>query len=159
MNDTNSIEPVTAATVYRAYNGGYFKTLVSPEQTDGSFALLEMVLPQGAEPPSHLHEHEDETFYILDGTVNFRIGNKMHTAGPGEAIFAPRMIAHEFTITSSQLHFITLLTPGSFWGYFMEFSTASATVPVVKAPAEVPPADFLMHLINRLNNQYGVKLV
>ncbi|ACU61253.1 cupin domain-containing protein [Chitinophaga pinensis] len=159
MNDTNSLEPVTAAAVYRAYNGGYFKTLVSPEQTGGSFALLEMVLPQGAEPPAHLHEKEDETFYVLDGTVSFRIGSKTYIAGPGETIFAPRLIAHEFRITSSQLHFITLLTPGSFWDYFMEFSTAADAVPVVKAPTELPPADFLMHLINRLNSQYGVKLV
>ena len=159
MRDTNSIEPVMAAAVYREYHGGYFKTLVSPEQTGASFALLEMVLPQGSEPPLHLHENEDETFYVLEGTVSFRIGDKTYIAGPGETIFAPRMVAHDFRIISSQLHFLTLLTPGAFWGYFMEFSTASTTVPVVKTPVGPPPADFLLHLANRLTSHYGVTLV
>jgi len=159
MQQTNSIHPVLASTVYREYNGGYFKTLISPAQTAGNFALLEMKLPQGAEPPLHVHDREDETFYVLDGMVNFYIGDKVVSVGPGQAIFAPRMIAHRFQIMSKQLHFVTLLTPGAFWEYFMEFSTECDTTPTVKAPAGPPALDVLMHLANRLNTHYGVTLV
>lgn len=159
MKETNSIAPVLASTVYREYNGGYFKTLISPAQTAGNFALLEMKLPQGAEPPLHVHDREDETFYVLDGMVNFHIGDKVITVGPGQAIFAPRMVAHKFHIMTRQLHFVTLLTPGAFWEYFMEFSTESDSEPVVKAPAGPPPLDVLMHLADRLTAHYGVTLV
>jgi len=75
---------------YRYYNGGYFRTLLSPEQTNNAMALIEFTLPKGAEPPLHIHQDEDESFYILEGELKVRIGDAVTTLKPGEAIFAPR---------------------------------------------------------------------
>ncbi|MGH3049949.1 MAG: cupin domain-containing protein, partial [Gaiellaceae bacterium] len=50
----------------------FLGTLVRPklsgEQTGGRFALWEGVLPRGAAPPLHSHP-QDETFYVLEGSV------------------------------------------------------------------------------------------
>lgn len=39
---------------FRSYQGGYFRTLIAPEQTANTIALLELTLPKGAEPPEIL---------------------------------------------------------------------------------------------------------
>ena len=35
--------------------------------TNGSFGLLEIVVPPGLGSPWHVHPEEDEWFYVLDG--------------------------------------------------------------------------------------------
>ena len=45
--------------------------LIDHQQTNGGMALLEMVLPKGAEPPPHIHVNEDESFYLREGPFNF----------------------------------------------------------------------------------------
>src|ERR687893_657949 len=44
------------------------------QSTGGSLVLLENVTAPGGGPPPHLHDHEDEFFYVLDGTFEIRIG-------------------------------------------------------------------------------------
>src|SRR5262245_52637200 len=42
---------------------------VSGEDTDGRYAVLEILVPEGDMPPLHVHHEEDEVFHILDGEV------------------------------------------------------------------------------------------
>lgn len=154
----NEITATAAENVYRDYQGGYFKTLISPVQTDGAFALIEMVLPNGSEPPMHMHAHEDETFYIMEGKMHFDIDGIVKEAGPGEAVFAPRMVPHAFKIIGQEAKFITLITPGKFWGFFMEFSTPNLGERVVR-PLQGPPApEVITRLVDRMTNVYGISL-
>ncbi|GAB4025471.1 cupin domain-containing protein [Spirosoma koreense] len=140
----------------RAYNGGFFQILVSPEQTGGNFALLDITLPKGAEPPRHVHTREDETFYVLDGTVQFEVGDNVTIGQVGQAVFAPRHIAHQFRILTEQARMLTLITPGEFANYFVEFSQPIAEAPVtLQAPQGPPPADVLALLVSRLAGAYG----
>jgi mannose-6-phosphate isomerase-like protein (cupin superfamily) len=41
--------------------------LVSGEQTNGQYSLMEQLMPTAAGPPPHVHDHGDEVFYIRDG--------------------------------------------------------------------------------------------
>ncbi|RVU02977.1 cupin domain-containing protein [Mucilaginibacter limnophilus] len=143
-------------TIYREYHGGYYKTLISPAQTNGALAMMEMVLPQGAEPPMHMHAHEDETFYLIEGEMEFIIGGQTLAARPGEAIFAARGIPHLFKLLSPQVRFITLLTPGKLWEYFQEFSTPTVGEPMIRPLPGPPPQDYLDYLVNRMTNAYGI---
>jgi hypothetical protein len=52
-----------------------FKVL--SEQTGGAYAILEQRIPAGHGPPLHVHRHETEIFYILDG------GNHRRPEGVG----------------------------------------------------------------------------
>ena len=157
MKELTNTEEGTVAS-YRDYHGGYFKTLVSPEQSGGAFALMEMVLPRGAEPPLHLHTYEDETFYLLEGSMLFLIGENSTTLNAGEAVFAPRLIPHRFEISSGQARFITLISPGKLWEYFIEFSTPSVGELVVSPPQGPPSTEFLSYLKERMTTSYGINL-
>ncbi|WP_256010361.1 cupin domain-containing protein [Desertivirga xinjiangensis] len=152
-----SIETALEAnSIYRNYQGGYFKTLISPEESSGEMAVIEMVLPEGAEPPLHLHENEDETFYVLEGEMAFNIDGEQRTAKPGDAVFAPRKVPHTFKIMSKQATFITVITPGALWNYFIEFSTPATGELQVFPPMGPPPLELVAQLTSRLSEAYGV---
>jgi quercetin dioxygenase-like cupin family protein len=57
------------------YRFGIDFTVKSSEvQKGSSAALLEYTTHKGEEPPSHIHETEDEMFYVLEGAISFRCG-------------------------------------------------------------------------------------
>lgn len=154
--ELQEITSAIAQNANRDYNGGYFKTLISPEQSGGAFAMIEMVLPKGVEPPLHMHAHEDESFYILEGKMHFQIGDVSTEAGAGAAAFAPRMVPHSFKIVSDQARFITLITPGKLWEFFMEFSTPTVGEPIVTPPQGPPPPEVIERLAQRMSSVYGI---
>lgn len=44
--------------------------------TAGQFALVEALVPQGVEPPPHVHARDDEASYIMEGNLAFTAGGK-----------------------------------------------------------------------------------
>ncbi|WP_207496954.1 cupin domain-containing protein [Aridibaculum aurantiacum] len=155
MNTTiNQFQPAIAAD-YRDYQGGYFKVLIDPKQTNGTMALLDMTLPKGVEPPPHYHTNEDETFYLLEGSMSFHIGEEKIVAKQGDAVFAPRQVPHHFIIKTETVRFLNLITPGQFLEYFLEYSYPSTELSVVP-PQGPPPAEAIMQMTNQLKSKYGV---
>jgi quercetin dioxygenase-like cupin family protein len=159
MNVNDLLQEATdIAAAYRSYHGGYFKTLLSPEQSGGGLAMLDMVLPKGAEPPPHIHEKEDETFYMLEGIVELVINGTAHTLLPGAALFAPRRIPHYFKILTDTARIITIMTPGDLWNYFIEFSKPCTEMPEIASP-EPPTAEQIRYMTERLTDRYHLKLL
>jgi mannose-6-phosphate isomerase-like protein (cupin superfamily) len=46
--------------------------------------------------PLHLHRHDDEAWYVLEGTLAFQIGEAVLEAHPGDAVLAPRGTPHTY---------------------------------------------------------------
>ena len=89
------------------------------ETTGGSLVLLENVTAPGGGPPPHLHDHEDEFFYVLDGTFEIRIGDAVHALGPSAVAFVPRGTVHNFRNTADTPSRILVgFTPGGLEGFF-----------------------------------------
>ncbi len=89
------------------------------ETTGGSLVLLENVTAPGGGPPPHLHDREDEFFYVLDGTFEIRIGDAVHALGPGAVAFVPRGTVHNFRNTADTPSRILVgFTPGGLEGFF-----------------------------------------
>src|SRR4051794_23648975 len=66
------------------------------ETTGGTLTAIECEAAPGGGPPPHVHEHEDESFYVLDGTFEIVLGDKRVLAGPGDYAFVPRGTPHRF---------------------------------------------------------------
>lgn len=144
---------------YRSYQGGFFKTLISPAQTGNAMALIEFTLPKGAEPPPHIHQDEDETFYVLEGELSVRISDTVTTLKAGDAVFAPRNEPHAFTILSGTIKMLNLVTPGTLWNYFYEFSNAMA-VPLNVSQQEIAPdKEEISRMLQTIESIYHIKLV
>jgi len=46
--------------------------------------------------PLHVHYADDEAWYVLEGSLRFRLGEETVRAGPGAAVFAPKGTAHSY---------------------------------------------------------------
>jgi quercetin dioxygenase-like cupin family protein len=90
------------------------------EQTDGASALVEFhVEPGYPVPPPHVHMHEDEISFVLEGQLQVTVGDETRTIRPGEAIFKPRGVAHTFAIPGDEpVRFLETIVPAGFEGYF-----------------------------------------
>src|SRR3954451_22122222 len=60
------------ALVHLAVVGDTYTVLVSGEQTDGGFAMLDMLIPPGGGPPPHRHNFE-ECFRVLAGAIEVQL--------------------------------------------------------------------------------------
>jgi mannose-6-phosphate isomerase-like protein (cupin superfamily) len=91
------------------------------ETTRGAYGLVESQIAPGFSPPLHVHHREDETFWILEGELSMRCGDRTFRAGPGSFVFLPREVPHTFVVESdTPARMLTLLTPGGGEGVFIE---------------------------------------
>src|SRR5689334_23566580 len=60
------------ALLHLAVVGDIYTVLLSGEQTDGRFAMLDMLIPPGGGPPPHRHNFE-ECFRVLEGSLEVRV--------------------------------------------------------------------------------------
>jgi quercetin dioxygenase-like cupin family protein len=51
------------------YKGILVSQLAGGSDTGGAFDLVESKMKKGTEPPPHIHDREDELFYILAGEI------------------------------------------------------------------------------------------
>ncbi len=52
--------------------GGNYRVIVPGEDTGQRYAVIEMTVPPGGGPPPHAHPDTHETFYVLEGEVEFK---------------------------------------------------------------------------------------
>ena len=74
----------------RIFGGIEFTVKISSHASGGALSLLDNTNPAGTYLPPHVHTHEDETFYILEGEFEFQVGGDTVRSGPGATVFAPR---------------------------------------------------------------------
>jgi quercetin dioxygenase-like cupin family protein len=119
--------------------------LVSGEDTNGAFCVLHCNGKKDGGPPLHVHELEDETFYVLEGEITFFIGDQTILAKAGDYVFAPRGIPHTFKVCSEETQFIVTAYPSGFDQFVKELS-----VPFYKGfikPEDPPSAEKIQKLI------------
>lgn len=87
-------------------------------QTRGGLTVAEFVNPPGFAPPLHRHLAEDEMFYLLSGTAEFRCDGEVLAAGPGDFVLLPVGLAHTFLVGSDEpLRALQITTPSGFEGF------------------------------------------
>lgn len=84
-------------------------------QTRGRLTVVEFVNPPGFAPPVHRHLNEDEMFYVLSGSAEFRCGDDTFEAGPGDFVLLPVGVPHTFLVDAAQpLRTLQLTAPSGF---------------------------------------------
>jgi quercetin dioxygenase-like cupin family protein len=79
--------------------GDTYTILVTGEQTDGKYTLIDMHVPPGGGPPPHRHDFE-EAFTVLDGEVQVSFRDQTLIARAGETINVPANAPHAFSNVS-----------------------------------------------------------
>ncbi len=70
---------------------------VPARDTNGSLFVIEHQNLSKGGPPVHIHLHQDEWFYVMEGEVVFQVGDQRKVLRSGESILGPRMIPHGFS--------------------------------------------------------------
>lgn len=97
--------------------------LLSGAQTNGAHSAWVARLLPGSEAPLHVHSREDETFFILSGELNARVGDEEHTLSAGDCVFLPRGIPHRLAnLSLDPAEVIMLIHPPQLEGYFTEMT-------------------------------------
>ena len=80
----------------------------------GELEVLEFWCEPGFGPiEPHVHEDHADSFYVLEGTVEFTIGDETRRAGPGTWVAAPPGVRHGFAIPGPEnAHFLNIHAPG-----------------------------------------------
>jgi quercetin dioxygenase-like cupin family protein len=114
--------------------GDHYTFLVTGEESGGAYFAMEALVPPGGGPSPHIHTREDETFYLLEGQVEFLLGEETISAGPGDFVNVPRGTVHRFQNTGTETARLVLtFTPAGIEGWFEET--------LERAPNEVRPED------------------
>ena len=72
-------------------------------------------------PPPHVHRREDETFYLIEGEVEFLLEEERITAGPGDFVNIPRGAVHCFRNTGAETaRMVLTFTPAGIEQFFEE---------------------------------------
>lgn len=123
------MKPGNRPVVERHRNAQMMWHIASPA-SGGTLSLGEVWLNPGCEPPLHIHAHEDEAWYILEGTILFQLGMERLVRNSGESIFLPRGIPHGFAVQSREARILHVYTPGGIEEAFRSLSVE---------PGEPPP--------------------
>ena len=104
------------------FAGTLMRVLADHCSTNGQFALIEQRAPKGFSPPTHVHEREDQLFYLLEGRLTVRLGEDECPLAPGETMWLPRGIAHTFRVDSDGARLLEISTPAGFEQFHLELS-------------------------------------
>lgn len=76
---------------------------VSGKDTDGDLYIFESINNlKNDGPPLHAHPDLDETFYILEGEMKFKVGDEILYLKSGDSVLIPRNVPHCFTSNTDQ---------------------------------------------------------
>lgn len=135
------------------YRGHLMSVLISAKDTNGAFSLTHGFEIQGLEPPPHTHTREDESFYVMQGEMNFFVGDKTFNAKTGDWVFLPRNIQHTFQVVTPTAEVLINLTPGGFENFFIEMSEPAQALVIPPKPAGPPDVQKIIEI----SSKYGIK--
>jgi quercetin dioxygenase-like cupin family protein len=127
-------------------NGIIYKILVSGNQTENKYSIVEITFPQGEESEIPLHKHGNEALivHVIEGNFLFRYG-KETLKGNGDTVLRfDKDKGHSYRkIGNDQGKLLVTYTPGGFENFFKELGLSQ--VDDLKNSIEFDPV--IVHLL------------
>jgi len=136
LGSATSQKPTLENSVH--YLAHTFSFLATGQDTGNAYTLIHCFFRKGFTPPPHFHKYEDESFYLLDGIIDFQAGDKKFRSGPGELVVLPRDLPHSFNLVTDTAKALLLITPAGFETVFKEFGTPALTLDLPPVPGKLP---------------------
>lgn len=139
----------------RWFMNAYLKIILPKAESAAGISIMEHKMLEGFGPPLHVHNLEDETFYILEGHIRFCVGEEKLERQAGESLHVPAGTAHTFRVLSPIGRFLTV-TNGAF-----EDMVVSASVPAAfhDIPEQAPFTPEDGNRLALLCNQNGIEFL
>jgi quercetin dioxygenase-like cupin family protein len=154
MLQVNEFVYVPAETGFMYWGpGDSYTVLVTGAQSGGAYFMIDCLVAAGGGPPPHIHQGEDEAFFLLQGTVTLTVGEQTIHAGPGDFAHIPRGTVHAFTNNGAEaVRMVAIFSPAGMEGWFAESYGAA---PDRKATPPPPSPEMLARMLTAAP-KYGV---
>jgi quercetin dioxygenase-like cupin family protein len=98
--------------------GSVLSLKVTGQQSLGLVTVLEGVVTGGG-PPLHVHDAEDEVVIVLEGQLDYQVGDERGELAAGGVLWFPRQVPHAVAnLTSAPCRFLTVVTPSGIEEFF-----------------------------------------
>ena len=111
--------------------GDTYTILVSGEDTEGRFCLIDMFVPPGGGPPPHRHDF-DEMFTVVEGEIDVTFRGEEQAASAGSSVNIPANAPHAFKNNGDKpARLLCFCSPAGEDAFFMEIGdrVGSRTAP------------------------------
>jgi glyoxylate utilization-related uncharacterized protein len=117
-------------------------------------SVVEAMLPEGYGPPIHTHFKEDEVFYVLEGSVRCRSGDREFVVGDGDVVFRPRGEAHAFRVESESARALFIYMPAGFEDFYVDGGS-----PAYGTTEPPPPTQYTEEEAQASAERFGYEVV
>jgi quercetin dioxygenase-like cupin family protein len=136
--------------------GDVYRFLATGDNTHGTYAMWEAIVPPGGGPPPHVHSREEEGFYILEGEITFQTGGQRIMATAGTFVNMPVDVPHSFkNETNKPAKMLILVAPAGLENMFFEFGVPLAEGSTTALPPTRGEIDKLLKIAPR----YGIEIL
>jgi len=138
--------------------GSLFEQLLSATDSGGSLGMALVTQPPGTATPLHRHTREAEVFFLLDGSMTYRAGERTYHLSPGDFIWLPVGLSHGFRVTgSAPVRFLGLTAPGDLMALYDEVGIP-ATERRLPGTDGLPMGEEIVRW-NEIGPRYGLEVV
>jgi quercetin dioxygenase-like cupin family protein len=130
--------------------------LAGGERTGDAFSVVAHEAEEGHATPWHRQPGDDETFYVLEGEIDFWVeepGQSPQRARAGALVLVPRGTPHAFRIASPSARWLTLHTPA---GHERFYRASGEPAPRAGLPSAAEPD---MAAVLAAGREHGVELL
>ena len=136
--------------------GDVYRFLATGDNTHGTYAMWEAIVPPGGGPPPHVHSREEEGFYILEGEITLQAGDQQIVATAGMFLNMPIGTPHSFKNESDKpAKMLITVAPAGLENMFFEFG-----VPLAEgSTTALPPTQEEITKLLQIAPKYGIEIL
>lgn len=139
---------------YFGVMGDNYRIVVSGNNTNGKFSVIDMIVPPGGGPAPHAHSDIHETFFVTEGELLYKTENGHAIVKAGGFVNIPKGGAvHCFkNVSDKNARVICTVAPAGLEEFFKEFGESVKQNEFLPIPDLTPN---FMEKLNKLNEKYG----
>ena len=132
--------------------GDTYVVKAAGEETGGALAVIEAALaPRSAGTPLHVNTLEDENYYVVEGTLTFRLGERTLEAPAGTFVHIPKGVVHtHWNATDAPVQLLGFPAPAGFEKFFADLAELMGSM---------PPGPPDMSRMAAVYEKYGLRVV
>ena len=102
--------------------GDTYRILAGGAETNGAFAVIDMLIPPGGGPGPHEHAQIEESFYVIDGEIEVKSEFGEYIATKGSFVNIPKGgVIHSFKNKTDKIaHLLCVVVPSGLDTFFEE---------------------------------------
>lgn len=107
--------------------GSRYRFKALGDATNGAYSLVEETLLDPEGPPLHIHDHEEEAFYVLEGRAVFVVDDERRELGAGDLVIVPRGAPHTLArLGDEDLRMLVITSPAGLEHFFADVQEREA---------------------------------